>query len=54
MSSATFALTSKILSLAACFFDLEPLVPCFRESTFAEDIDVAKGGEVVDADEVIC
>ena len=26
----------------------------FRESAFAEDIDVAKAGEAVDASEVIC
>jgi hypothetical protein len=51
---ATFALTSKIMSLAARNFDLEPLVPCFRESAFAEDIDVVEAGEAVDAGEVIC
>lgn len=35
------------MSLAACSFDLEPLVPCFRNSAFAEDIDVVEAGEVV-------
>ena len=49
---ATFALTSMIISLAACSFDLVPLVPCFRNLDFTEDIDVVEAGEAVDVSEV--
>jgi hypothetical protein len=42
-----------ILSLAACTFDLEALVPCFRNSAFAKHIDVVEAGEVIDADKAV-
>jgi hypothetical protein len=42
-----------ILSLAACTFDLEALVPYFRNSAFAKHIDVVEAGEVIDADEAV-
>jgi hypothetical protein len=41
------------MSLAARNFDLEPLVPYFRDSAFAEDIDATEADEAVDAGEVI-
>jgi hypothetical protein len=41
------------LSLAACSFDLEPLIRSFHNSAFVEDIDVVKVGEVVDVGEVV-
>jgi hypothetical protein len=50
---ATFALTFMTLALAACSFDLEPLVPCFCNSAFNKNIDVVEIGEVVDAGEVV-
>ena len=49
---ATFALTSMIISLAACSFDLVPLVPCFRNLDFVEDIDVVEASEAVKVGEV--
>ena len=48
---AAFALTSKIMSLAAPNFDLVPLVPCFHDLAFVEDTNVA---EAVEAVKVIC
>ena len=41
------------MSLVACSFDLDPLVPCFLNLAFVEDIDVVEAGEAVDAGEVV-
>ena len=50
---ATFALTSMILSLETCSFDLEALVHYFCNLAFAELIDVVEASEAVDADEAV-